>query len=94
MTQGLQVTLSGTTSEMADFADAVVSMSVLMNNAENAFGFLALLHEHGDHTGHIGFGAIAHLCCRALASCGDKEGAMLEKLANRLRNSQPRKEAM
>lgn len=86
------VAVFGIKGELDGFADAAESMYYLMNYAESAFGFLARIHGDGDYDGHIGLEAIARLCSRALASCGEKEGDLVEKLVKRLRDAEPQKE--
>ena len=87
------VKMMGTKGDFHALADAAEGMSVLMQHAETTFGFLARVHADHDHDGHMGLEAITTLCCRALASAGEKEGDVVEKLVDRLRKAAEEKES-
>lgn len=70
------------------FADAAERVSMTLSYAETAFGFLARLHDGGNHIGHLGFEAVCILCELALAGVGEKEGVTVERLVSHLRRTQ------
>ena len=76
-------------SSPADIVEATESLYMTLSYAELAFGFLARMHGSRDYDGHLGFEAVCTLCQRALASVGDNEGLVVEKLVASLRRAQP-----
>lgn len=71
--------------KLLQYADAAETMSIMLDYAATAFGFLARLHGDRDHEGHFGFEAVCALCERGLASVNDKEGDAVEGLVAALR---------
>jgi hypothetical protein len=56
-------------------------------HVENAFGFLARLHQDRNYEGHLGFEALNVLCARAVKAENDTRDLVLEKLVESLRRA-------
>ncbi|MFN3721886.1 MAG: hypothetical protein ACK4VZ_02485 [Paracoccaceae bacterium] len=73
-----------TAEEATTFADAIDTVCIRMNQAENVFALLARIQQDGEYEGHSGLADVAHLAAAALGALGNAELDALNKLSNRL----------
>lgn len=73
-----------TAEEAVTFADAIDTVCIRMNQAENVFALLARIQQDGEYEGHFVLADMAHLAAAALGALGNAELDTLNKLSNRL----------
>lgn len=73
-----------TAEELTAFADAIDTVCIRVNQAENVFALLARIQQDGEYEGHFELADMAHLAAAALGALGNNELDKLNKLSNRL----------
>lgn len=73
-----------TADEVVAYADAIGTVCIRVNQAENVFALLARIHQDSDYDQHYGLADMADLAAAALAALGNAELDTLNKLSARL----------